>query len=337
MPRTNEELVRVVVYLYPSEQDAVNGAKAGGTGFVVRLSTKLTWYDYAITNRHNILEFGARYVRVNTFNNKQPIEIFEGDWECSTTDDIAACELPLHRAHYDYHAILSEHLVTQQMAEDLTIGLGDDLFMVGRFINHDGKLKNTPVLRFGTIAMMPEEPIEVNKDEKQESFLIEIRTIPGFSGSPVFIHMPAESRSKDRDFKPNPADRQLLEQFGWLEKCLGIEWCRVKGETAKMPLFNGSTYHIQVTTGMSGCIPAWKIIDFLQTNDKFAMKRKEAEKQIMKENEVRKKQSPVELTGARPLSQQTTPKEGEPVGIPIPTRGQFERDLAKAVRKRDKK
>ncbi len=156
MPRTNDNLLRVVVYLYPSEQGALDATKAGGTGFIVRLASNVVpWYDYAITNRHNI-ELGARFVRVNTHDKTKPIEIFEGDWECSTTDDIAACELPFHRAHYDYQPILVEHFVAKETVRDLSIGLGDDLFMVGRFINHDGKERNIPVLRFGTIAMMPE-------------------------------------------------------------------------------------------------------------------------------------------------------------------------------------
>jgi hypothetical protein len=273
MPRTNANLLRVVVYLYPSEQGALDAKKAGGTGFIVRLpgNVDVAWYDYAITNRHNI-KLGARFVRVNTHDKRKPIAIFEGDWECSTTDDIAACELPFHRAHYHYQPILAEHLVTKETVRDLSIGLGDDLFMVGRFINHDGKERNIPVLRFGTIAMMPEEPIIID-EQPQDSFLVEIRTIPGFSGSPVFIHMPAEARAKDRKFSPNANDRALLKQYGYLEKCLGIEWCRVKGETVAMPMFNGSTFDIQVTTGMSGCIPAWKILEFLQTNEKLVKQR----------------------------------------------------------------
>jgi hypothetical protein len=162
------------------------------------------------------------------------------------------------------------------MAEELRIGLGDDLFMVGRFINHDGKERNIPVLRFGTIAMMPEEPI-VADNKEQDSFLIEIRTIPGFSGSPVFVHMPQDTRLKDPYFRPNPADREMLKRAGFLERCLGIEWCRIKGETAKVPLVDGVSYDIQVTTGMSGCIPSWKIIDFLTNNEKLLMKRAEYE------------------------------------------------------------
>lgn len=144
MPRVNEDLVRVVVYLYPSRHHAIDAAKAGGTGFVVRLQTELTYYHYVITNRHIVEDADSRFARVNTFDKKKPIDIFEGDWECSTTDDIAACELPLHSAHFRYHPISMDSLVTKNDATNLRIGLGDDLFMVGRFINHDGKEETLP-------------------------------------------------------------------------------------------------------------------------------------------------------------------------------------------------
>lgn len=332
MPRTNDMLVRVAVYLYPSEQGAANATEAGGTGFIVRRPGKVVpWHDYVITNRHNI-ESEARFVRVNTHQKTEPIDIFEGDWACSTTDDIAVCELPQHRMHYDYQPIPIEYLITKETARELSIGLGDDLFMVGRFINHDGKERNIPVLRFGTIAMMPIEPLVVD-DQPQESFLIEVRTMPGFSGSPVFVHMPAEARTKDPKFRPNVKDRALLEQFGYLEKCLGIEWCRLRGETVKTPMLNNATYDIQLNTGMSGCIPAWKIVEFLETNEKLVMKREQDDKKVL----AREQQQAVEHTAAREMRQLTTPKIGKSIEIPVPTQGEVLEVFKKVTRKRDKK
>lgn len=39
------------------------------------------------------------------------------------------------------------------------IGIGDDLFMVGRQIGREGMVGNTPVVRFGCISQMPGDPI----------------------------------------------------------------------------------------------------------------------------------------------------------------------------------
>jgi len=73
------------------------------------------------------------------------------------------------------------------------VGAGDDTFMVGRFINHAGKQRNTPSIRFGNIAMLPFEKVKLDNAAnhyEQEAFLVETRSISGFSGSPVFVYQP---------------------------------------------------------------------------------------------------------------------------------------------------
>ncbi len=278
MPRVSDNLTSIVAYLYPSEKEALEGARVGGTCFFVRVFTSARYYDYVITNRHVVEEANARFIRLHTHNKDNPIEVIEGAWEYHTQgDDIAACEFPI-RAKYNYISLPVEFVLTKQNTEDLRIGLGDDLFMVGRFLNHDGKDKNIPVVRFGTIAMMPDEPI-LNNGRLQESFLMEIRTIPGFSGSPVFVHIP-DTRFKDHRFRPTTAERKNFTQYGYLEKCIGIEWCRIKGETVATPSINGSAFNIQLTSGMSACIPSWKILDLLMTNDKFVKQREYRDKHM---------------------------------------------------------
>jgi hypothetical protein len=327
MPRVADRLTSIVVYLYPSPDNAKNGTKWGGTGFMVRKKTSARWYDYVITNHHVAKD--APFIRFNTHNPKNPIDVEKGDWEYSKTDDIAASWLE-RGARYNYDPIDTNFLLTETYAKDLRIGLGDDLFMVGRFLNHDGKERNMPTVRFGTIAMMPEEPIydpEFGRD--QESFLIEIRTIPGYSGSPVFAHLPAETRFKDRRFQPSSDDRKLMTDWGYLERCLGIEWCRIKGETVKTLMINGTTTNVQMTSGMSGCIPAWKIINLLEQSEKFIMQRKVGDARMLEDNH-----SAIEKTAAAPATQKTTPRKGSPIEIPVPTESEVESAFKKITRKR---
>jgi hypothetical protein len=82
------------------------------------------------------------------------------------------------------------------------IGPGDDVFVVGRFINREGKQKNIPSVRFGNIAQMPGEPLFLDDGKELECFLIEGRSISGFSGSPVFIHISPEA-PEFPEFPPN--------------------------------------------------------------------------------------------------------------------------------------
>src|SRR5207244_524977 len=81
-----------------------------------------------------------------------------------------------------------DNFLTDKIIERYGIGVGDEVFMIGRFVNHEGRQKNTPTVRFGNLAMMPHEKIlDEETGLKQESFLIETRSIPGCSGAPVFI------------------------------------------------------------------------------------------------------------------------------------------------------
>lgn len=312
MPRVNDNLTSIVAYLYPSEKEAIDGAKVGGTCFFVRVSTTARYYDYVVTNRHVVEEYKARFIRLHTHGKNNPIQVIEGAWEYHVNgDDIAACEFP-RPVRYYYLPLPVEFLLAKQNAENLRVGLGDDLFMIGRFLNHDGKDKNVPVVRFGTIAMMPDEPI-LDNGRLQDSFLIEIRTIPGFSGSPVFVHIP-DTRFKDPHFRPTVAERKNFAQYGYLERCIGIEWCRIKGETVTTPSINGSTFNIQLTSGMSGCIPSWKILELLMMNDKFSKRREYGDKRI-------RDASVVERTGgAARRVQQTTARKGEPLDLTNATR-----------------
>jgi hypothetical protein len=330
MPRIDDRVRRCVVYLYPSEEDAHNGVKSGGTGFFVTVTSRTgTFYRYVVTNRHVIREYAAKFIRVNTRErwDGHQHDVFQGEWVYRDDgDDIAACELDPPIEKFDFYTVAMKEAVTERDIKNLDIGVGEDLFMVGRFLNHDGKLRNLPTVRFGTIAMMPEEPI-IDEGYPQDSFLAEIRTVPGYSGSPVFVHIPAD-RMQRPNVKVSQSDKEYAERFGFIDKFLGIEWCRLKGELSTVYI-NGTQLNAHITSGMSGIIPAWKIASLLD-DERFKVKRDREDKH----RERAAHGSAIEHTGAGPRMQHTTPQKGDPIEIPVPTRGQFERDLGKAMRKR---
>jgi hypothetical protein len=70
------------------------------------------------------------------------------------------------------------------------VGLGDEVFVVGLFHKHMGKKRNIPVVRFGSICAMPEEPVYSERlDRDIQAYLIESRSIGGLSGAPVFVNL----------------------------------------------------------------------------------------------------------------------------------------------------
>jgi hypothetical protein len=209
--------------------------------------------------------------------------------------------------------------------------------MVGRFINHEGKQQNRPTLRYGHIAMMPSEPIEDAKSGiKQESYLVECRSMGGYSGSPVFVMVMNQAMARRRQ----TSFANLIPRGPWL---LGINWCHlhyaspiksrsVDGEASMVmtspPIIENDEYVLS-NSGMAGVVPVTKLIELLDSDEVIALRQKD-------EEAVRKKlaeSSYVSLdTAQRPAITQTTAEGHE---IPIPTRDQFIDDLKKASRKKD--
>jgi hypothetical protein len=68
------------------------------------------------------------------------------------------------------------------------IGLGDEVFVTGLFKGRVGEQRNIPIIRTGIISAMPDEPIKSGNDEFNV-YLLELRSISGISGSPVFVYL----------------------------------------------------------------------------------------------------------------------------------------------------
>ncbi len=81
-----------------------------------------------------------------------------------------------------------ERFATERIVTDRQIGVGQDLFLAGLFVNHYGNDRNIPIIRVGNIAAMPEERVSSRLGDI-EAYLIEARSIGGLSGSPVFVMM----------------------------------------------------------------------------------------------------------------------------------------------------
>ncbi len=73
---------------------------------------------------------------------------------------------------------------------------GDEVFFVGLFNLAPGRTRNQPAFRFGRISLIPDEPLLVKVGENvlytDKAFIVECQAYPGFSGSPLFLHLPQE-------------------------------------------------------------------------------------------------------------------------------------------------
>jgi hypothetical protein len=194
MPKIPEPVLANVFYLYASEEDARAGEKFGGTGFFMAIKGELapgqTTSIYAVTNWHVACRDGFSVIRINTKDGGTDIFPLEPhEWVFDPRYDIAVCgsvQIDFNKHHLSLGHIDDVMAVTRQN----DIGVGDDVFMVGRFIDHDGGQTNKPTARFGHISLMPSPIIQPN-GKMANSYCIDTNSRTGYSGSPVFVYRTA--------------------------------------------------------------------------------------------------------------------------------------------------
>ncbi len=283
MPRIRDDFLECVIYLYPSWKDAEEGSAIGGSGFLIGVPTENLaqnfWCLYAVTNKH-VINDGSRVIRLTTREGDKCIhETEERDWIFhSDGDDLAICLISIDPNKVQFRHISHKELLTKEECERLRVGIGDDVFIVGRFINHEGRQRNSPTARFGSIAQMPLEPIKMGGFD-QECFLVEARSIGGFSGSPAFWHVLPFGGGQVR----------LVTNWSLGPLLLGVEagymydWLPVCDSAGRPITFQGViSQQVRNNSGMMIVIPAWKLASLL-VGDKALAQRHGIEEQVRSE------------------------------------------------------
>lgn len=299
VPRIRDEFLDCVLYLYPSYKDADEGTGIGGTGFIMVHPTEGLkqnfFFPYIVTNKH-VIEDGNTVLRMTTKEGKKHIiETTERDWTFHPSgDDLAIHLISLDPGKIRLSHIQSKDCMSKHDCMRLGVGIGDDIFVVGRFINHEGRQKNSPTARFGNIAQMPNEPVIIKMFE-QECFLAEARSIGGYSGSPVFWHVLPFAGGAYRP-KTNVQLGPLLlgVELGYI-----YDWTPVCGPDGE-PINRAKpeAMQVQVNSGMMIVVPAWKLTELLH-EDSIVAKRKEIEGQVKAHEEKTKPRGGVALSSRR--------------------------------------
>lgn len=305
LPRIDDNLLDCAIYLYRSSEAADKGERAGGSGFLlgvplgaeeplnvptlfgpkISMGSWETPHIYAVTNAH-VINDGFRVIRLNTLEGATKILAPNvREWIRHRESDLAICPIRLERTIHRFILVPFTMILKEYIEKELlNVGIGDDIVTIGRFVNQEGEQRNAPVARFGNIAAMPREPIPGPEGLKpQVSILAEVRTLPGYSGSPVFLRVPhwellyggdplrlELSKSRRDDIRESlPAPVLML---------LGITWGYIYGRN--LPIKVGKKkldgWKVEeVNTGMMAMVPAWKLLELL--NDKKMAKLREIE------------------------------------------------------------
>jgi hypothetical protein len=165
--------------------------------------------------------------------------------------------------------------------------------------------------------MMADEPIPTENYGDSPMHLIEAFSLKGMSGSPVFARqtIPVPFYSKN-EYEP---DNVFALGNMYL---LGLVHGYFRVDEVKQ------VWH----SGISMVVPSTKILEILDQPKLLAY-----EQRIVDGMKKRKDDKPVEAALDDEPMQITTPKKGQPIAIPIPSKGDVMDVFKKATRRRDKK
>jgi hypothetical protein len=302
MSRIDDRFLNCSIYLYPTEEMARNGECHGGSGFLAAVRgygegwllpgtcPKPDFHHcYAVTNKHVARKHPIVRLNRETANGESDatsvIPIYADDWTESPRHDIAIVPIAFEPG-LKYLFVDTTRFLTQQKSAMHDVGIGDEVFMVGRFINHEGRQRNNPSVRWGHIGMMPVDVVDPQDDlrEPEKCFVIETHSISGYSGSPVFVRPFSTPKLSPRYTESHATNThvyvsvppsfespltQMHEQMSAGPWLLGIQ---------KSYLHYTDKRGVVANTGMSCVVPSWHILDLLNSPKLTAQRRSEQER-----------------------------------------------------------
>lgn len=253
------------------------GIQLAGTAFFVGVQTQeigASWV-YIVTAKHVIAGILKNSIdekvllRVNMKNGPSKfVETHSSDWKYHPGDssvDVAVLDLALAVDLVDYLTIPIEIAATQRVVQEQAIGVGDDVFLTGLFVNHFGRARNLPIIRVGNIALMPEEPVDTRDLGPIAAYLVEARSIGGLSGSPVFVQL------GNTRIRGNIVSMGGPNRFYWLGLMHGHFDLKVKGDDT---LIEDALSDERVNMGIAIVVPVDKILEVINQEVFVEMREK---------------------------------------------------------------
>jgi len=242
---------------------------------------------YVVTANHIIKDVtvgDGPVVRINGDDGGfQMIGTSHDSWFAEEKDDLAIMPLEAQSKGLNVGVIPLEAFLTKDMIEQHKFGAGNDVFVTGRFVHHEGKAKNTPTVRFGNISMMPGEPYKrpSSDEDLEEAFLVEFRSVGGYSGSPVFLcEPPFHLWDKARLLHLWSQSPHLLGvDLGHIHEHKRVLRKTIKGKYEEDP----NEKYYEANTAMSIVVPAWRLMALLNRPDIVRLRTEEEEKIMSKQ------------------------------------------------------
>jgi len=210
-PRFEDTLSKTVVRI-TGQAEGVDGT-LNGTGFLVEVpETRLPGDKvivYLVTNRHvakamspdsagrdvshRVTKMEAVVnLKVPVAGNKAksiplpPENPLQWHFPANNSIDLAVIGFPMND-EYDAMRIPVAFFFTQDVSKTYRIGPGDKVLTCGYFVHYAGAHQFQPIIREGSLAMVPDDVMAVPIGGSANIYLADLHIIPGNSGSPLFL------------------------------------------------------------------------------------------------------------------------------------------------------
>jgi hypothetical protein len=239
-----------------------------GTGFIMAYKG----VGYVITARHVVAELQdmAFAIRINlndggvaALHHDQAIDA-RSKWFFldDSSVDIAACVMD-GTGSITTGGLMADWILTDELAKNLDIGVGDVCYTVGLFRLFAGEDRNLPVVHTGNIALLAgEQRIPVTNGSKisfSDSHLVEQTSLNGLSGAPVFVRPTIMS-----DVQMKGGGSRRIRVGDSAIKLLGVWQAAWEGVPTE---FSGRQVGMRVAVGIGAVVPAKYILALLESSD----------------------------------------------------------------------
>jgi len=236
--------------------------------------------SYLVTAKHNIIKIkGSGADLAIRVNNKagQLVHVpiaKDAEWFSHPEHESDPADICLvtvqNRPDLDIKTLPIEMFLKQEDIINGEVVVGNDVFMTGLFTKLSGQKKIMPIVRTGSIAMLPENAERTKTSfGNVQAYLIEARSIGGLSGSPVFFYSSVVK---------NGAYRIGSIKFYFAGLIHG-HWTVSKTEAKEM--YVDSEENDSINMGIAIVTPAFKVLETLM-RDELENQREKFEKDYEK-------------------------------------------------------
>jgi hypothetical protein len=272
-PDVASSLAKTVVFLFHHKDSLPERPPPLGTGFIIGYpdpDQPDVYVPLLVTARHNLSGKGKLIVRYSTKAGRRPFHLLcdleemkrIGDiWEHDDPGvDITVVRVP-HPQESEYEPFPLSLVASAKQFEALDIKATDRVIYPTLLRYFTGESRNYPVMRDGMIALIADEPIPVRSsidDERRDSnqvvILLDGMSIPGTSGSPVFL-------------SPIPRRRRgNLDLGGTQPWLLGVMHGFALADSRVVVEAGVTPSQVRENAGIAVVFPSWRILEIVYSD-----------------------------------------------------------------------